>query len=75
MAHFEYLFESTCRKFHKKRLEMFGIACIEDREAAGCNNALGYWGDDRLPAPEETGRVGWAEYFAQPMGHPITLPI
>src|SRR5262245_61703550 len=24
MAHFEYLFESTCRKFHKTRLEMFG---------------------------------------------------
>jgi predicted aldo/keto reductase-like oxidoreductase len=35
MAHFEYLFESTCRKFHKTRLEMFGIACIEDREALG----------------------------------------
>lgn len=35
MALFEYLFESTCRKFHKTCLEMFGIACIEDREALG----------------------------------------
>jgi aryl-alcohol dehydrogenase-like predicted oxidoreductase len=35
MAHFEYLFESTCRKFQKTHLEMFGIACIEDREVLG----------------------------------------
>ncbi len=31
-AHFEYLFEETCKKFKKRRLEMFGIACIDDRE-------------------------------------------
>lgn len=31
-AHFEYLFEETCRKFKKRRLEIFGIACIDDRE-------------------------------------------
>jgi aryl-alcohol dehydrogenase-like predicted oxidoreductase len=37
MAHFAYLFESTCQKFNKNRLEMFGIACIEDREALGEN--------------------------------------
>ncbi|MFH7243347.1 MAG: aldo/keto reductase [Spirulina sp.] len=30
--HFEYLFEETCRKFKKDRLEVFGIACIDDRE-------------------------------------------
>ncbi len=30
--HFEYLFEETCRKFKKHRLEVFGIACIDDRE-------------------------------------------
>lgn len=30
--HFEYLFEETCRKFKKSKLEAFGIACIEDRE-------------------------------------------
>ncbi len=32
MAHFEYLFENTCRILGKNRLEMFGIACIDDRE-------------------------------------------
>ena len=35
MAHFEYLFENTCRILGKKHLEMFGIACIDDREYLG----------------------------------------
>lgn len=35
MDHFEYLFESTCRILGKSRLEMFGIACIDDREYLG----------------------------------------
>ena len=35
MAHFEWLFETTCRKFRKHCLEMFGIACIDDREHLG----------------------------------------
>jgi len=35
LAHFEWLFESACRKFGKKRLEMFGIACVDDREYLG----------------------------------------
>src|SRR5262245_50064470 len=35
LAHFEWLFESACRKFKKRRLEMFGIACIDDREYLG----------------------------------------
>ncbi len=35
MAHFEYLFENTCRLLGKERLEMFGIACIDDREYLG----------------------------------------
>jgi predicted aldo/keto reductase-like oxidoreductase len=35
MAHFEYLFENTCRVLGKSRLEMFGIACIDDREYLG----------------------------------------
>jgi predicted aldo/keto reductase-like oxidoreductase len=35
LAHFEWLFESTCRKFKKRRLEMFGIACVDDRERLG----------------------------------------
>jgi len=34
-AHFEWLFESACRKFKKRRLEMFGIACVDDREYLG----------------------------------------
>jgi len=37
MAHFEYLFENTCRIFNKNRLELFGIACIDDREHLGEN--------------------------------------
>src|SRR5262245_7121535 len=35
LSHFEYLFESTCAKLGKQRLEMFGIACIDDREMLG----------------------------------------
>jgi predicted aldo/keto reductase-like oxidoreductase len=58
MAHFEYLFESTCRKFHKSRLEMFGIACIEDREVLGER----VWGAggmlDFLVQKKREGRLG-----------------
>jgi predicted aldo/keto reductase-like oxidoreductase len=35
LAHFEWLFECSRRKFKKQRLEMFGIACIDDREYLG----------------------------------------
>src|SRR5262245_49966759 len=35
LAHFEWLFESARRKFKKRRLEMFGIACVDDREYLG----------------------------------------
>jgi len=35
MSHFKYLFERACRTFKKRRLEMFGIACIDDREYLG----------------------------------------
>lgn len=31
----EWLFETACRKFKKRRLELFGIACIDDREMLG----------------------------------------
>jgi predicted aldo/keto reductase-like oxidoreductase len=34
-AHFEWLFEETCRTFGRRRLPMFGIACIDDREYLG----------------------------------------
>jgi predicted aldo/keto reductase-like oxidoreductase len=30
---FERLFESTCRKLKTDRLDLFGIACVDDREA------------------------------------------
>ncbi|MCP5159251.1 MAG: aldo/keto reductase [Gammaproteobacteria bacterium] len=36
-THFEWLFESTCRKLKTKRLDVFGIACVEDREYLGEN--------------------------------------
>src|SRR6478672_5563757 len=32
IAHFEWVFEDTCRKLGKRGLELFGIACVEDRE-------------------------------------------
>src|SRR5207247_7522943 len=31
----EYLFESTCVNLGKQRLDLFGIACIDDRELLG----------------------------------------
>ena len=58
MAHFEYLFESTCQKFHKKRLEMFGIACIEDREAVGEQVWDAGGMIDFLLQKKEEGRLG-----------------
>ncbi len=35
VAHCEWLFESACRRSKTRRLEMFGIACIDDREFLG----------------------------------------
>jgi predicted aldo/keto reductase-like oxidoreductase len=35
LAHFEWLFESACRTFGQRRLALFGIACIDDREYLG----------------------------------------
>ena len=37
LEHFEHLFETTRAKFGKKRLELFGIASVEDREILGEN--------------------------------------
>jgi len=55
---FENFFEATCRTFHKKRLELFGIACIEDREILGEN----VWGTggmvEFLLRKKEKGRLG-----------------
>lgn len=58
LAHFEWLFESACRRFGKRRLEMFGIACIDDREYLG----EPVWGPggmvDFLRKKKEEGRLG-----------------
>jgi predicted aldo/keto reductase-like oxidoreductase len=58
LAHFEWLFESACRKFGKQRLEMFGIACIDDREYLG----EPVWGAggmiEFLQRKKEEGRLG-----------------
>jgi predicted aldo/keto reductase-like oxidoreductase len=36
-ALFEHFFETASKKLRKKRLEMFGIACVDDREKLGEN--------------------------------------
>ena len=54
---FEGIFETTCAKFRKKKLEMFGIACVDDREMAGEN----VWGAEGmvefLQAKKNEGRL------------------
>ena len=58
ISHFEYLFESTCAKLGKKRLELFGIACVDDREMLGED----VWGPqgmvEFLRRKKEEGRLG-----------------
>jgi len=55
---FEHFFETTCRTFDKERLELFGIACIDDREMLGEN----VWGTggmvELLLKKKEAGRLG-----------------
>ena len=55
---FEHFFETTCRTFNKERLELFGIACIDDREMLGEN----VWGTGGivqfLLRKKEEGRLG-----------------
>lgn len=53
MAHFEYLFENTCRILGKNRVEMFGIACIDDREYLGED----VWGPTGMVAYLEKKKV------------------
>lgn len=36
-AHFEWLFEMACLRAKKKTLDVFGIACVEDRESLNEN--------------------------------------
>src|SRR5262249_54000643 len=33
VRHFEGLFEATCTRFRTDRLDLYGIACLDDREA------------------------------------------
>lgn len=55
---FEHFFESALAKFGKRRLELFGIACVEDREALGEN----VWGAgglvEFLLRKKREGRLG-----------------
>jgi predicted aldo/keto reductase-like oxidoreductase len=37
VTHFEMLFERFCRSFRSRRLDIFGISCIDDRERFGEN--------------------------------------
>jgi predicted aldo/keto reductase-like oxidoreductase len=55
---FESLFEATCRRFKTDRLDLFGIASVDDREAFGEN----VWGRDGmvdfLQRQKARGRLG-----------------
>ena len=65
---FEKLFESTCRKLRADRLDLFGIASVEDREGFGQN----VWGPggmvDFLQRMKARGRLGAT--FATTHGKP-----
>jgi aryl-alcohol dehydrogenase-like predicted oxidoreductase len=37
LSHFEWLFEMACLRAKKKTLDVFGIACVEDRESLNEN--------------------------------------
>jgi predicted aldo/keto reductase-like oxidoreductase len=55
---FERLFESTCERLGRERLELFGVACVDDREALG-ENLWGAGGQvEFLLRKKEEGRLG-----------------
>jgi glutamate-1-semialdehyde aminotransferase/predicted aldo/keto reductase-like oxidoreductase len=58
VSHFEQLFEATCRRFRTDRLELYGIACVDDREAYKEN----VWGRggmvEFLQKKKAQGRIG-----------------
>ena len=55
---FEHLFERTCRKLRTDRLDLFGIASVEDREALG-ENVWGRHGMVQFLQRKKTqGRLG-----------------
>jgi predicted aldo/keto reductase-like oxidoreductase len=58
MSQFERHFEDLCAKLGKPRVELFGIACIEDGEATG-DNVWGTGGQvEFLLRKKEEGRLG-----------------
>lgn len=58
VSHFEALFEATCERLGTERLELYGIACIDDREVHKEN----VWGNkgmvEFLLKKKEEGRLG-----------------
>ncbi|MEO0408668.1 MAG: aldo/keto reductase, partial [Cyanobacteria bacterium P01_A01_bin.135] len=56
--HFEHLFEEACVRFDRPKIDIFGIACIDDREALGEN----VWGPkgmvEFLQRKKQEGRIG-----------------
>lgn len=58
VRHFERLFETTCARFRTYRLELYGIAAVDDREALKEN----VWGKggmvEFLLRMKEQGRIG-----------------
>src|SRR5262245_51915900 len=58
VRHFEHLFESTCRRFRTDRLALFGIACVDDREAYRENVWGGSGMVEFLLKKKEQGRLG-----------------
>lgn len=58
VSHFERLFETTCERFGTERLDLYGIACIDDREVYLEN----VWGSNGmvefLLKMKEQGRIG-----------------
>lgn len=58
VSHFERLFEATCERLGTERLDLYGIACIDDREAHQEN----VWGKNGmvefLLKKKEEGRLG-----------------
>ena len=57
-SHFERVFETTCARFRTERLDLYGIAAVDDREAFREN----VWGKggmiEFLLRMKERGRIG-----------------
>ena len=69
--HFERLFEATCARLGSERLELYGIASVDDREAYGEN----VWGAggmvEFLLGKKEEGRLG--SIFCTSHGEPAFI--